>query len=276
MKIFFGTVFYKQAYEYLADFIESINSQTYKNFKVLIINDDLEDDEIGTVLSYAQFEYEIIHFTKKYSPSGLRIMLLMEAFIRNADILIIGDADDTFSKNRIECIKNMVEKEDDYIFYYNDICTFSGVRVFPELPKSVNKIEDICDYNFLGMSNTAIRVNMLSLDEINSYFEGDHPIFDWYLFSRLLIDGATGRYVEGAVTYYRYHENNLVGNQDLNKDIIDREIQVKKTHYQSLSNHSVLMDIKKKEYEEGHIQINSTHNPHFWWGYTKSIGGKNL
>lgn len=270
MNIVFGTVYYDGAFEYLGDFIDSINNQSCKDFRALIINDDINRTKLDSQLQDAHFAYEVVQYTERYSPAGLRIMLLIEAIKRNADILVIGDADDTFSSNRIEEIRLTATTDKNCTFFYNDIQTPSGETVFPPLPDKVEDIKDIADYNFLGMSNTAIRTNKLDLKEVYSLFEGDQPIFDWYLYSRLLIDGATGRYVDGAVTYYRYHGNNLVGNQDKDEFIAAKEIEVKKRHYKSLEKHSDLMKERYYEYEKGMIHRNDVRNPHFWWNYTYS------
>ena len=270
MNIVFGTVFYNQAFEYLGDFIDSLNNQSDKDFKVLIINDDIDKTKLDSLLLKAHFAYNVIQYEEKYSPAGLRIMLLIEAIKRKADILVIGDADDVFSSNRIEQIRHTATQDTTCTFFYNDIQTLSGEKVFPPLPDRVDDVKDIADYNFLGMSNTAIRTDRLDLQEVDSFFEGDQPIFDWYLYSRLLINGATGRYVDGAPTYYRYHGNNLVGNQDMNESIVAKEIEVKIRHYKSLEKHSDLMKKRYREYVKGMYCRNDVHNPHFWWNYTYS------
>ena len=272
MRTVFGTVFYNLAFDYLSNFIDSLNMQDDKEFEVLIINDDIEECRIKEVLDHALFTYEIVRYEKKYSPAGLRIMLMIEALKRDVELLILGDADDEFLSNRVGLIKNSASIYDEYLFFYNNILTIKGEDVFPPLPQNINGIEEICDYNFLGMSNTSIRINKLHIDELHSFFEGDQPIFDWYLFSRLLIDGAKGKYVDDAVTYYRYHDNNLVGNQDADNQIIAREIEVKKQHYWSLASRSLLMEKLCKQYEEGEFYLTKNQKPHFWWGYTK--GGK--
>lgn len=269
MNTVFGTVFYKLAYDYIEEFINSINNQLDKDFRVLIINDDIERRQLEALLSKCVFQYEIIEYENTFSPAGLRIMLLIEAIKRDVDLLIIGDADDVFSENRVGLIKKYADNDINCTFLYNDILTLTGEKVFPQLPKRIKRIEDICDYNFLGMSNTAIKINKLTFDKVYSFFEGDQPIFDWYLYSRLLIDGAKGKYVEGAITFYRYHENNLVGDQDANKEIIKREIEVKKRHYYSLANHSLIMKRRAIEYTEGRFKIVKPQNPHYWWDYTK-------
>ena len=271
MNILFGTVFYRLAFSYLKDFINSLNNQVFTDFNVLIINDDIDEEDLDILMTNADFRYEIIHYNERYTPAGLRIKLLHEAWKRLTDVLVIGDADDVFSADRIGRIIQ-VSRDSDAVFFYNDIYTMDNERVFPLLPAEISNVDMIGDYNFLGMSNTAIRVSELNNDFINSLFEGDQPIFDWYLFSRIIISGGKGQYVDGAVTFYRYHENNLVGNQDSYRDNIEKEIQVKKRHYKSLSKYSSVLKRRSEEYDAAEIQLIEVQNPHFWWSFTK--GGK--
>lgn len=272
MNIIFGTVFYERAYDFLPDFVSSVDNQTSKTFKVLIINDGIEHSKLEELLKGVSFKYEIIQYVEKYNPSELRVKLLIEARNRNADLLIMGDADDMFSSDRVECIIETLVLNENYVFFYNNIKTMSGDDIFPELPTEIKEIGDICDYNFLGLSNTAIRINSIDMETIESFFEGRQEIFDWYLFSRILLDGKIGKYVNNAVTYYRYHDNNLVGNQDKTDDIIKREVSVKKNHYKSLKNRSLLMKKKYSDYMRGNYLRVETSGHHYWWGFTK--GGK--
>ena len=128
MNIVFGTVFYNQASEYLGDFIDSINNQSDKDFRALIINDDMDKTTIDSQLQNAHFAYDVVQYKDKYSPAGLRIMLLIEAIKRKADILVIGDADDVFSSNRIERIRHVATLDTTFTFFYNDIQAFSGEK----------------------------------------------------------------------------------------------------------------------------------------------------
>ena len=45
MRVAFGTVVYKAAYKFYKDFIDTINKQDAKEFDVILLNDDLDDNE---------------------------------------------------------------------------------------------------------------------------------------------------------------------------------------------------------------------------------------
>ncbi len=271
LKIAFGTVIYTNAMQYAKEFINSINSQTIKEFDTLIINDNVNVDLAKDCFSNMKNKYLMVHYDKVYSPAELRIMLILEAYNRGFDLLIIGDFDDCFSSDRVERIIKTVNDNNAFSFFYNTINAFDGTKVMPELPRVTDSINCISDYNYLGMSNIAIRLNSLDACFINSLFEYKDSIFDWYLFSRLLLDFKKGIFVPDAVTFYRFHNDNLVGNQDQNENRINYEVNVKIKHYGYLKSRNHLLEKKYNEYICGNYSITNESSPHFWWGYT--IGG---
>lgn len=221
MKVAFGTVLYVQAKEFLPEFLASVECQTWQDFERLYINDNYQEGDLPFKT--------ICH--RGLSPAQLRIELLHEAKKAGVDLLIIGDADDTFVETRIERLVKAYEKDAGFAFYYNDLVGCNGLKIFKELPEEITDVVGIAQKNFLGMSTTAINMRLVPDSWIDTLNEGNCPIFDWYLYTRILMDLGPGKYVEEAATIYRIHEGNEVG---VTVDI-EREKQVKLNHYQMLS-----------------------------------------
>ena len=58
---------------------------------------------------------------------------------------------------------------------------------------------------------------------------------DWWIFTILLLNGATGKYIDNAITYYRQSDENLVGMKKiLNENRLKTGIRVKQTHYDNI------------------------------------------
>jgi len=229
-KICFGTVIYKQASAFYTELMESVDNQTSKDFDVLIINDNYEPEDFEK-LKKPERAVAIDRFASKLTPGLLRIELLLEAKKRGYDLLIIGDADDTFAESRVQQYQEAYELDKQATFYYNNLVTDKGLSVFDMLPSTVLDVRPISQANFLGMSTTAINMSKLSVEYIESLKKGDCMIFDWYLYSRLLLDVGYGRYVPHAETIYRIHDANEVG---VTHDVA-REKQVKLEHYNRLA-----------------------------------------
>ena len=258
MKTALGIVIYKQSKDFFTDLMASVENQTDSDFELLIINDNYSASELEEIgfdfkkaslkrnadgdFTEAEFPIGSLDFVKekvtlvneeykKLSIGMLRVELLLEAKNRGYEMLVIADADDTFVQTRIENHKKAYKLDKKATFYYNKLVKENGDNVFDFIPNRVESVKAISQSNFLGMSTTSINLGKLSEDYIESLKKGDCNIFDWYLYSRLLLDMGYGVLVEDAATIYRIHDANEVG---VTVDI-ERERAVKLAHYKRLA-----------------------------------------
>lgn len=219
---------------YLHDFFRSLQKQTYKDFDVLVLNDKFEYlDKL--IKPYTDLNIIILPYSG--TPAQNRKYSIDYIKEKNYDIAVFGDSDDYFSTNRI---KKSIELLDDYDIVVNDLSLFNtdGIYIDKYISNRIaNKtnitIDMIKDKNIFGLSNTAVRVDILS--EMN--FDRELIAVDWYMFSKLLLDGNKAVFTNETLTYYRQYSLNTVGIGDITKDIIERGIEVKLMHYSLLLNH---------------------------------------
>lgn len=269
MKILFGSVVYQAGDKYLDDFFSSIDRQTDKNFSVLLLNDDMDMERLKKKLSKYAFDAEIIHIQDK-TPVQLRIELIRRAKQKQADLLIMGDCDDFFSDTRVIRVVHAYINNPDTTFFYHELRSIDETVLMPKLPEYVKDFRDIGEYNFLGLSNTALNVKHISFKFIDSLREYDYEIFDWYLFSRLLLEGACGKKVTGCFTIYRLHENNLAGIQVNDRSNIERELDVKIKHYENLRKYHVYFEEKYHQFQNRKYHVLEEKNQYYWWNLLKS------
>lgn len=267
MRVVFGTVMYEAAWMYKDEFISSLNHQVNCEFDVVVINDDVCEEKTGELKRLSNRNIEIISKPYQMSIAELRVFLLSKCKSLGYDLLILGDFDDIFDEQRVgSTIKRYSEK---YGFYYNPLFTLDKHSVFDKLPKTLNTYEDILEYNILGLSNTAINLNMIDNTFIESLKEGETSIFDWYLYTRLLINGLKGVLVEDTRTYYRIHENNIAGLEQRNEESIKKEIAVKREHYSLLKNYTPLLEKRYNQYaevsEEDCLNYLNNQSMGYWW-----------
>lgn len=278
IRVLFASVIYESMKAYIYDFIKSIKSQTYAEFDILIGNDGFNDDEILREIKRVQ-NCEIKNFTDfKLNPSEIRIELIKYAYYKKYDLLIFGDSDDTFSENRIERI--VEDYRADVAIYYNDLINMSSKTDFFKgmLPKEVDRIDMLDDYNFIGMSNSAINVKRLNLSDLNLEHLSKCIAFDWFLYGMLIRKGLRAKKVEDCKTYYRIYANNIAGDTSIfTKEKLCREIEVKKFQYNAMSKFDKKFEYKIKllselememinnKFSDKYINKNST-NSVFWWG----------
>lgn len=274
MSIAVGSVIYKQAVKYLDDFFISLKNQTMQNFDVILVNDDIDDKEFSTFLKkYIHFFGSRIKVIKAHSnifqPYLLRIQLLKAVKEFGYDFLVLCDCDDKCAFNRIEM--SQVNCETERWFFYNELLNFDDQNLMPPLPLITEDILQLIEYNYLGLTNTMLVMRHISYEFIKSLKEGNTKVFDWYLYSRILLAGGTGEKIENTYTYYRIHQENIAGvARGMLSDIM-REKQIKQKHYSLLRKYNPIFEKLLNKYENLILDDSYTKQKgsFYWWGILK-------
>ena len=210
MKIAFLTTIFPMKKQFLFDFFNSLNNQTHDNFDVVVANDGYSNfNEIK--LKYGKLN--IVELEYSNTPAKNREYGINYCIERKYDILIFGDSDDYFSNNRVELSLNILNSNDIVV---NDVSLFDDRGVYETMYMS-NRLSNnskvnysyIKNKNIFGLSNTALKINILS----RVSFDKDLVAVDWYLYKGLLKNGCKAIFTNKAITYYRQYKDNTVGLQ---------------------------------------------------------------
>ena len=225
-------VYYKGAERYASDYFKSIENQSTKQFDLLIIYDNVASFKISGL----NVSINEILISERKKPSMIRLDGMRYALKNDYRNLIFSDIDDYFSNNRISLSMRELEN---YDFVFNEISLINQNSALIEenylyqisVVKDVDSFSQILDYNYLGLTHTGINLESLQ----NFYIPEDIIAVDWWIFTILLLNGATGKYVDNAKTYYRQSDDNLVGMmKPLNEDRLETGIKVKQVHYHNV------------------------------------------
>ena len=272
MKTAVGSVIFEEASKYLGDFFESLETQTDQDFSVILINDNISSEHLEKIIAGVSPGLKDRLYIgnrngKKLSPGMLRVELLQEAFSLKTDLLIMMDCDDKASENRVSCIKEQFDPV--YTFFYNELLDFDGKCVMKQLPAYTLDYRDIGQSNYLGMSNGAIYLKGISQEFIESLREGETRIFDWYLYSRLLLAEKKGKKIAGCCTYYRIYEANLAGKCEYSKQAIEKEIAIKREHYRLLAPYATYYKNMLEIYSSACAEdFKGKETTGYWWSLT--------
>jgi len=230
--IAFLTTIFPTNENYLYDFFNSLNRQTFKDFDVVVVNDNYKN------FSKIKDKFSDLNIKElKYSDTPLRNREHGINFIldNDYDIVIFGDSDDYFSFNRVEVI---IEKLIHYDIIVNDLSVFNEKGIYKKkyLSHRIKNnteitIDFVKDKNIFGMSNTALRVKSLG----NIIYDSELIALDWYIFSLALLKSGVALFTNETQTFYRQYDENTVGIGKLNKGIILKGISVKLKQYELLS-----------------------------------------
>jgi glycosyltransferase involved in cell wall biosynthesis len=263
---------------FLGDYLASLEKQTQKDFDLILINDGLNN------FNKFKSKYTLNIKELKHTASAAKIREFGINYIRNEGYkyIIFTDTDDFFSDNRIEKSIELLKFNDIVV---NDLTTVSydcNILESSYLSRRLNNLttinyDFINDKNIFGFSNTALKLELLTKKIV---FNTKLVAVDWFFFSTLLRAGYEGIFCNEAMTFYRIHENNIVGlSSDISMQKIEKGINVKMCHYKALSKfdskyinlYLKLVDLKKhllnNEYKQ--IYFNSIKTldmkTPFWW-----------
>lgn len=208
---------------YLAEQIESIISQTYKKW-ILLIRDDMSTDNTMDVLNqYAKIDkrIRIIESVEKFGAKGNFDYLMQEALKINAEYIMFSDQDDIWETNKIErslkCIKRAEE-----IFGKIPIMVYGNYEFIDEYSNHLGYAN--CENEFKGLEkkhtlflqnpisgSTMIINNLLCKCAVNI-----PDVIDYHDRWVSLLAASCGEivYLNEVVEKHRIHNNNATQRTD--------------------------------------------------------------
>ncbi len=211
------------AEKYIAESIESILNQTFKDFELLILDDASSDKTKEIVLSYAQKDNRIIYVEKQsnHGPATLRnegIRLAKGTFIA------LNDADDLSETTRFEKQISVFKAQPNVAVCGSWIVNF-GDNMEPyvfEAPENPIDIKlTFLSYDCLANSSAMFRKSCVENLEYQKEFV---PAEDYKLWSEVIVNHDF-YIIQEALVRYRQHENNISKTKADNLAISDLKIK---------------------------------------------------
>lgn len=249
---------YKSAAKYFEALINSLNNQLDLNFEVIIFNDDFNN--AISVFSKLKMDFQVVNLISK-TPLDLRLEGLERLKSFKNSFFIFQDCDDLLDISRVKVVKQFASY---YNLVSNDLTlitenenTVSSKIWRDRIDKFEFTSNNLLEYNFVGFGNTSFHCDLL--DYIPDKPTNNLLAADWYVFFNLLRESKiTGYFTSNTVTFYRQHEENIIGVP--NQSSIKKSIEIRNTFFFAigLENYKKLsLQYKLPEY--------SSHNYPFWW-----------
>ena len=197
----------KNSQEYLYDCLESILNQSYKNFELIINNNNSTDSTFKIINSFKDERIKYFNTEKDLSLGAARNL-----GIKYSTGSYIGflDSDDLWLENKLEETIKTIELFDSSIIYSNVL--YFNEKKSEKLysnDKSFNLDifeQQIANYN-LCISSCII--NRFYLSKLDFYFDEKLEVCEDYdIFLRLLML-QNASFIPEILTKYRIHDNNL-------------------------------------------------------------------
>lgn len=230
--------------KYLAEQIESILNQTYKDINLIISDDNSSDSSLKIIEEYAKKDDRIKVFKQE---KNLGIISNFEFLISkvNSKYFMFSDQDDIWNENKVEIsLKKIIDTDSDIVF--TDLLVVDNklnvlYNSYWELKGFKNKILKFNSFEALYLNNYVTGCTMLMKREIISKVlplpkNSKYVLHDYWI---ALITSQTGKveFLNEPTIKYRQHKNNEVGSKKKTESIKTLSeirklfIDVKKEHF---------------------------------------------
>jgi len=265
-------VVYPASLKFLSEYMKSIDDQSFQNFNLYLFGHGVEKTELN--LNFSDYKFDISFKPVSSELSIPKVRELGIKFIKadGSDVCIFTDTDDFFEGQYVSSLKNsIINKNKDIVFsdislYYEDSNHIIKNYLRDQVPNNF-EVDFILEKNCLGLSNTGIDLNIFD-QYLN--FPNDIKAVDWWFFTFTMNkEKIKANFVNDTCVYYRQYENNLAGFLNLNKQSIERGIEIKKIHYKNLRNFGNTYDKLYSSFKE--LENLYKRDMSFRENYTKKI-----
>lgn len=247
--------------KYLVEQLESILSQTYSNFR-LLISDDFSTDGTRKILEeYKKKDDRIQLF---FQGKNLGVIKNFEYLLKKVEskYYMLSDQDDIWKENKIERSVEKLENSESDLVYTDLEVVDENLNVtynsYWKLKGIYNKVKKCNNFQALYLNNFITGCTLISKKEfINDILPlpgtSKYVLHDYWI---ALIISQKGKisYIEEPLIKYRQHKNNKIGSRKQSDNLKSIEeirelfIKVKKEHFTVfIENENIFEDEKVKK-----------------------------
>lgn len=205
--------------KYIAEQIESILSQSYKNWKLIITDDCSNDNTFKIAKEYAEKYPDKIKVFQNAENSGNAGNNFFNMIKKsNADVIMTCDQDDIWLDDKIEITVRAFENVSEPMLVHTDLkIVDENGNVLKESMINAQHILPLRNKpNQLIVQNTVTGCVMAlnkALADIIKVPQGQ-PVHDWYIAVIASLFGKI-KYINKATILYRQHSDNYCGSVDM-------------------------------------------------------------
>lgn len=200
--------------------IDSILKQTYKNFEVIILDDNSSDNSVDIIKSYQNNSY-ISHIVINSQNSGSPFIQWQKGFaLAKGDLIWIAESDDACEKELLETLVNEFENDDKCVLAFcksikidinGEKIGEAGMKTDLHMNGKAFYGKYLYRYCFINNASSAVfKKDVLSqIDWRHTNFKGSG---DWILWIEISRCGNIS-YVDQPLNYFRIHGTNTTTQQ---------------------------------------------------------------
>ena len=194
--------------KFIKQTLKSIISQTYKNWELIIVDDNSNDNTKKILLKYKKYRKIKIIFLKKNKGQGFCRNLAIKK--SKSDYLAFIDSDDIWEKTKLQK-QILFMKRNNFDFTFTNYVTFSDIST------KINYINPPQKFNYLSfIKNTSIGTSTMMVKRKVAKgikFLDMKICEDYYFKCKILKKVKTAYCLRQCLTKYRLRQNSLQSNK---------------------------------------------------------------
>ena len=253
--------------KYIREQIYSILNQTYRNFRLIISDDNSTDNTLSIINEYAKIDNRIIVFEqeKNLGSTANFEFLLKKVTCR---YYMLSDQDDIWLPDKVEkSLQKLIQTQSDLVFTDLEVVNKDLKIVnksFWKLKGFSKKIRKHCNFEGLYLNNFITGCTIISkkdfIDKILPLPKNSKYLIHDYWISLVVSRYGKISYLNRTYVLYRQHENNQLGSKRHSdsikklKQIRDLFVDVKIDHFKVFIEKENLFDEKTKKINKQAIE----------------------
>lgn len=249
--------------KYIAEQIESILTQTYTNFRLIISDDNSTDSTKDIIEKYSSTDNRIIFNSNK---TNIGVIKNFEKLINNSrsEYFMLCDQDDVWYPNKVEKSLEFIMNNDVLLMYSDLHVVNDQLQTISQSYWRMKKISPVKrkPWTTLLVQNVVTGCTIIAKNELKHFalpFPNIIEMHDSWLALVASIHGEIN-YIDEPMILYRQHQNNYVGASSSNemydaisyKEFYEKRIKylvnkekIYASYIESLADSDVSNDIKK-------------------------------
>lgn len=215
--------------KYIAEQIESIIKQSFKNWRLLIRDDNSTDRTLNIIKKYSQLDNRIRIVENNNSNKGVTKNFEILLNISKAEYTAFSDQDDVWLPCKIEKMMKEIQQTEKEYGYENAVLIHTDAYI---ADKDLNILSEnfIADYGHKEGLNkllfaskvqgASMMINKKLKKRILPLPDG-LQLYDYYISLICEIFGIR-KFIDQSLMYYRIHDNNLLGRYGNKIDLLKR------------------------------------------------------
>ncbi len=202
---------YNQA-ELLKECLDSVMSQTFQDFEILLINNASTDHTLDVALSYKNSQINILEYERRGAIGAVRNQGIHAA---KGSLIAFLDSDDKWTPCKLEKIVTLFKNDPSIDIVCHDEFTLKANGLIgKKLRHGDAKNYDALLFGHNCISTSAVTIKTRCLKEVDGFDEdiSFSGVEDYDLWLRLLKNGAKPYYLHECLGYYRIYQSSFSKN----------------------------------------------------------------